>query len=204
MGSQNGMIPKWPLASIETDCMVGKHGMASMAEAILSGYGNYTDFETIVPIIISETTTDNGPREDIEFYLANGYIPVEDNAHSAALTLSHAFDDYSASVIERFVGDMKGIDEYIQSANDSLNRSLNYQIIFNTEMDLMCPKKADASWQCPKSSTSKDAWDDFVEGDAEHWRYFVPHDIEGLLSLFSSPQTFEKLLLKVVDFGYFH
>ena len=29
MGSQNGMIPKWPLASIETNCMVGKHGMAS-------------------------------------------------------------------------------------------------------------------------------------------------------------------------------
>ena len=201
MGSQNGMIPKWPLASIETNCMVGKHGMASMAESILAGYGNYTDFETIVPIIISETTTDNGPRVDIEFYLAYGYIPVEDNAHSAALTLSYSFDDYSASVIEEFIGNAYSIDEYITSANNSLNRALNYQLIFNTEVNLMCPKKADASWQCPKTSTSKDAWDDFVEGDAEHWRFFVPHDYEGLISLFPSSQAFEKTLLNFFERG---
>jgi len=29
-----------------------------------------------------------------------------------------------------------------------------------------------------------------VEGDAWHWRWFVPHDPEGLISLFSSKQKF--------------
>ena len=79
MGSQNGMIPKWPLASIETNCMVGKHGMASMAESILAGYGNYTDFETIVPIIISETTTDNRPPLIGHRQSATNHTPHETN-----------------------------------------------------------------------------------------------------------------------------
>jgi putative alpha-1,2-mannosidase len=39
MTKQRSAIPKWPLASSEGNCMIGKHGLASFAEAILSGYG---------------------------------------------------------------------------------------------------------------------------------------------------------------------
>ena len=58
----------------------------------------------------------------------------------------------------------------------------------------MCPRAANGSFVCPESSTCPASWSMYTEGDAEHWRWFVPHDIEGLLSLFSSPSIFQKLL----------
>ncbi len=30
----------------------------------------------------------------------------------------------------------------------------------------------------------------FTEGDAEQWRWYVPHDLEGLVSLFGTPEVY--------------
>lgn len=30
----------------------------------------------------------------------------------------------------------------------------------------------------------------FTEGNAEQWRWFVPHDLEGLIDLFGSPENY--------------
>ena len=187
MTSQMGTFPKWPLASVETDCMIGKHGMASFAESILSGYGEFFDIDLIEPVIEKETTT-GSTRVNVDFYLEHGYVAVEDNDKAASLTLTYAFDDYSASVIENYAGN-------IEASEDSLKRSLNYKQIFFNESQLMCPRSSNGDFSCPETSIWRSSLGLYTEGDAEQWRYFVPHDIEGLLSLFSSPQTFEKLLL---------
>jgi len=46
---------------------------------------------------------------------------------------------------------------------------------------------------CPKDTTTH-SWNYYTEGDAEHWRWFVPHDVEGLVSLFPSPAEYESTL----------
>jgi len=70
-----------------------------------------------------------------------------------------------------------------------LNRSKNYKNTWNTEKQLFCPKSLSGEWNCP------DLWTDvfdqrFVEGDAWQWRWFVPHDPTGLMSLFNDTQHF--------------
>lgn len=37
MTKQRGLFPVWPLSSVETGCMIGFHGVATVAEAILAG-----------------------------------------------------------------------------------------------------------------------------------------------------------------------
>ena len=71
--------------------------MAAFAESILGGYGEYFSVSEIEPVIVSETTTGTS-RVNVEFYLENGYVALEDNNRAASLTLTYAFDDYCASV----------------------------------------------------------------------------------------------------------
>ena len=95
MTKQRDAIPKWPLASSEGGCMIGKHGLASIAEAILSGYGEFLDIAAIEPVVVRESTdATSGARQDMEHYLKDGYVTLESAENAASLTLSYAFDDY--------------------------------------------------------------------------------------------------------------
>jgi putative alpha-1,2-mannosidase len=66
-----------------------------------------------------------------------------------------------------------------------MNRSKNYKNVWNSEYRFFCPKDSNGQWHCPPIWT--DVFDSrYVEGDAWHYRWFVPHDIDGLLSLFGN------------------
>jgi len=53
----------------------------------------------------------------------------------------------------------------------------------------MCPKTSKGKWECP--DTWINVFDSrYVEGDAWHWRWFVPHDVPGLIELFGSNDYF--------------
>ena len=111
--------------------------------------------------------------------------------NAASLTLSYAFDDYASSVIEKYVGN----DE---AAALSLSRSTNYRNLWSPDMQIMCPRKVDGSMACPKDTTTS-SWKLYTEGDAEHWRWFVPHDVEGLVALFPSHADYESTLLNFFE-----
>jgi putative alpha-1,2-mannosidase len=56
---------------------------------------------------------------------------------------------------------------------------------------LFCPKSRNGSFQCPVDPAflldGGERTNGYVEGDAEQWRWFVPHDVTGLASLFGKP-----------------
>lgn len=43
-------------------------------------------------------------RVNVEFYLGNCYVALEDNNRAASLTLTYAFDHDCAGVIENYAG----------------------------------------------------------------------------------------------------
>jgi putative alpha-1,2-mannosidase len=56
----------------------------------------------------------------------------------------------------------------------------------------MCPKTSDGKWECPEVWT--DVFDSrYVEGDAWHYRWFVPQDIPGLIQMFGEDYFVEQL-----------
>lgn len=133
-----------------------------------------------------------GQRTDLQGYLDKGYVSLESSDVAASLTLSYAFDDHSVGIIAAYTGDDT-------SSAEAYNRSLNYKQIWAKEQSLMCPRLANGNFSCPKVSTGPLSWTYYTEGNAEHWRWFVPHDLEGLVNLFSSPQDFEKKLSAFFD-----
>mmetsp|Transcript_8111 Transcript_8111/g.7289 ORF Transcript_8111/g.7289 Transcript_8111/m.7289 type:complete len:196 (+) Transcript_8111:227-814(+) len=73
------------------------------------------------------------------------------------------------------------------------NSSKNYKNVWHPEKKFFCPKTSDGKWDCPE--TWVNVFDSrYKEGDAWHYRWFVPHDPEGLIDLFGSVDYFVKEL----------
>jgi len=69
------------------------------------------------------------------------------------------------------------------------SRSKNYKNVWNDQYKFFCPKTTSGEWDCPP--TWINVFDErYVEGDAWHWRWFVPGDVKGLISLFGSDAAF--------------
>jgi putative alpha-1,2-mannosidase len=191
MVHQKPHMPVWMLANIESGCMIGMLSVAVFAESLYAGLASTYDLAAVQKVAVADASdsTTSG-RRDIAFYLANGYVSLQADEHSAPLTLTYAFDDHSVGVLSEFVGDAT-------AANASYTRGLNYRNIWSPDREIMCPRNADGSMACPKKNTL--SWNYYVEGDAEHWRWFVPHDVEGLMGLFSSKDEFELVLRNFFD-----
>jgi predicted alpha-1,2-mannosidase len=84
------------------------------------------------------------------------------------------------------------------------NRSKNYKNVWS-EVEFFCPKTYNKTskqftWHCPEWWQYIDVFDDrYVEGDAWHWRWFVPHDPAGLIQLFGTPNNFINQLTEFFD-----
>lgn len=191
---QQGAFPRWILGSQETGCMMGLSGSAFTLEAALAGLQSQFDLPAIQRQLLAQSTQNvplNG-RQDVDFYLSNGYVSQDAADDSTALTLTFAFDDYLLGKISELVGDTA-------SAEAALQRSKNYRNLWSPEKQYFCPKYKSGEQVCPLSPSSYASWSYFREGDALHYLFFVPHDVPGLMSLWPSLQDFDADLTIFMD-----
>lgn len=194
MTALQGSFPRWVMANHEASCMVGNHGSAIVLEAIESGLAKHFDASTIQKALLRQSTEQvpiNG-RTDVEHYLAEGFVSMEASDRAAVLTLTNAFDDFVLAGISKSVGDL-------DSAKAALLRSQNYRNVWSHKRQFVCPKSVSGDLVCPRSPVGVEAWNEFIEGDAWHYTYFVPHDPRGLVSLFPTPQAFDDSLAAFFD-----
>jgi putative alpha-1,2-mannosidase len=121
-------------------------------------------------------------RDFLEDWEVLGYCASESNSWSASCTLAYAFDDWAAAEMAR---EMKEPAELIQMYS---KRSLNYRNVWDNHTKFFCPRSKDGSFKCPLDPAflldGGEKTGGYVEGDAEQWRWFVPHDVQGLAELF--------------------
>lgn len=162
--------------------MIGLHGTSSVLEGTLKGYKNTFDVEAIYEAFLRQSTqeVEHNGRADLQNYLSKGYVTIEGSSTSSADTLSYAYDDSVLSKLASIVGDT-------EVAKSSKLRSFNYRNLWSRTQHIMCARTLAGDLECPKSLK---LWTYYVEGDAPQWTYFVPHDIEGLISLYPSPEDF--------------
>lgn len=191
---QQNAFPRWILGSQEESCMIGLSGSAFPLEAAMAGLQKEFDLPAIQQHLLVQSTQNvpmNG-RTDVDFYMSHGYVPQDAAGDSAALTLTFAFDDFVLGRISQLVGDDANADA-------ALARSKNYRNLWSPEAKIFCPRFASGEQVCPKSPVSYDSWQDFREGDALHYLYFVPQDPQGLVALFGSPAAFDDNLSSFLD-----
>jgi len=125
-------------------------------------------------------------RDDFADWINLGYIASDKVSVSCSKTLEYAYDDWALANLALALGNKADYQIF-------LNRSMNYKNVWNDDEKLFCPRSSTNKWDCPWLWT--DVFDSrYVEGDAWHWRWFVPHDISGLIRLFGSNKTFVEQL----------
>jgi predicted alpha-1,2-mannosidase len=191
---QQTAFPRWVLGSHESACMVGEHGAAFMVELIRAGLGKEVNMTAIQSIFLHQETTNgaNLGRTDLDRWMTEGYVSQDVSGDAAVETLTYAFDDYLLGQISDFVGDST-------SAQQAMERSKNYKNIWSPEMHVFCPKYSNGSLICPKDPAGLLSWQYYREGDALHYSWFVPHDPEGLMALYESPEKYDESLRSFLE-----
>lgn len=121
-------------------------------------------------------------KYDNEYFIERGYVPLKDYLYpnnwvcnfGASHTLEYAFSCYAAAQLAKVLGKTA---EY-----DTLMRySESYKKLFDPETKYMRPREEDGTFM--KDFDPMKGWKGFQEGNAAQYAWYVPHDIQSLISL---------------------
>jgi predicted alpha-1,2-mannosidase len=177
---QQGKLPVWPLTGNETNCMIGYHAVPVLADAIHKKFVGF-DYNTALDAAVHSAHLD---FRGLDHYRKYGYIPSELENESVAKTLEYAIDDWC---ISQMAADMNKPD--IEA--EFLARSKNYRNLYDTAIHFVRGRMSDGSWRPDYDPLySNHSRSDFTEGNGWQYTWLVPHDVDGLISLFGSRELF--------------
>ena len=173
---QGGALPIWELAANETECMIGYHAAAVIADAFIKGMRGF-DVATAFEAMKQSAERD---YRGLEFYRAYGYIPGDKEAESVSKTLEYAYDDWCIAQVARELGRRDDYRRYIE-------RAQYYKNIFDPSTGFM-RAKMNGRWVEPFDPAEVN----FHYTEANSWQYsfYVPQDIRGLIELMGGASTF--------------
>ena len=177
MYDSTGELPIWPLASGETGTMIGYHAVSVIADAYLKGIRGYDADKALEAMIRSSNINKKGS----DYYTAQGYIPSNIKRESVSCTLEYAYDDWAIARMAQAMGRDDIFGEYAQ-------RALNYVNVFDGSTCFFRGRQSDGNWSAPfeEFATGRD----YTEATPWHYRFFVSHDVNGLIQLFGSREAF--------------
>ena len=176
-----GQLPINVLAGGETFQMLGLHAIPIIADAYFKGIRNYDVNLAFEAMKVSAMKDTSGFSMryfvGLENYKKYGYVPADLEMEAVARTLEYAYNDWSLAQMAKMLNRMKDYDYF-------LRRSLAYQKVFDPETKMMRGKFSDGRWRSPFDPfASNHRRDDYCEGNAWQWTFFVPHDVNGLAKL---------------------
>lgn len=185
---EGGLLPMWELAGNYTATMTGYHAVSLMADAWNKGIATFNPVEAYkagVRSAICDTTGIITPElvkkalmpQSKKYKNEIGYIPCDKEFESVAKGLEYAYDDWCIAQLAKAAGDSAGTDEYIRKAQA-------YHQYFDMSTRFMRGVDSQGKWRepfSPRSSNHRE--DDYCEGTAWQWTWFVPHDVDGLIEL---------------------
>ena len=192
---EGGVFPKWDCAANYTGTMIGYHAASIITDAYVKGYRDFDVREAYQACLRTaeyDTTGIVGPKWLVPFVMpraryykdALGYIPCDLENESVAKALEYAYDDWCISVLADSLGDVETRDKYARFAGA-------YKSYFDPETRFMRGRDRKGKWRTPfnpRSSTHRS--DDYCEGTAWQWTWFVPHDVPGLVGLMGGEEAF--------------
>lgn len=187
-----GQLPIWTLAGMETYQMIGIHAMPMITNSYLNGVTTF-DQEYALEAMVNSAMKDTcgysmGYFVGLQNYKKYGYVPCDLEMEATARTLEYAYDDHA---IARYAEKLGKTDV----ANHFYSRAQNYRNVIDPETMLARGRKSDGSWNTPFNPLqSEHRRDDYCEGNAWQWTFFVPHNIVGLANIMGSNQVLENKL----------
>lgn len=196
---EGGVLPKWELAANYTGTMIGYHAVSLFADAVAKGQNSFDVKEALKASVRAAEYDTAGiacPPKVLPHlmpmakYYKNtlGYIPSDKENESVAKALEYAYDDWCISQLAKAAGDTATEARYAKFAKA-------YEKYFDPETRFMRGVMSDGSWRVPFSpNASNHRNDDYCEGTAWQWTWFVPQDVPGLINLMGGPEKFTEKL----------
>ncbi|CAF1412818.1 unnamed protein product [Adineta steineri] len=191
---QGGDLPMWPFANIYTNCMIGSHSDIILSDLIMKQEHNiHLNMTQVIEALrkVANKVQKHDSRFDPPTYIKYQYVPFENDTYGASRTLSYAYDDWAIGNIMHAAGLTDEAQEYY-------NRSLWFENIFDNKTKFFCPRDTIGKLHCPANEIEQlNLFDNrYVEGDAWHYRFFVPHNTHRLIDLFGGSNKFVEELDK--------
>lgn len=196
---EGGIFPMWDMASNYTGTMIGYHAVPVIVDAYMKGYRNFDVREAYKACIrAAEYDTTGIKCPDLVLphlmpkakYFKNtiGYIPCDRENESVAKALEYAYDDWCISILAEALNDNDTRERYARFAKA-------YEFYFDKSSRFMRGLDSNGDWRTPfNPRASSHRNDDYCEGTAWQWTWFVPHDIEGLITLMGGQEPFVQKL----------
>lgn len=191
-----GALPMWELASNETGTMIGYHAVPVIVDAYLKGNKDFniaTAYEAIVHASKYDTVSVVFPDEEVKSGLMPkakyynetlGFIPSDKENQAVSKALEFAYNDWCIAQMAKALGRQEDFAKFSE-------RSKRFERYFDKEAGFMRGVNTDGSWKTPFSPRfSHHGKDDYVEGNAWQWSWFVPHDVPGLVALHGGKKQF--------------
>jgi predicted alpha-1,2-mannosidase len=188
--NNSGQLPQWVSGGQENHGMIGYHAMPVIADAYFKGIRNYNVNALYDAMKISANVDTFGffcrAYRGATFYIKYGYVPCDIEIQSVSKTLEYCYDDWCIAQMAKMLGKREDYAYYIKRAGYFKN-------LFDPETRLMRPKLANGQWKAPFDPLFTNHYhpgDDYTEGTAYQWTFFVPHDGNGLINLFGGKENF--------------
>lgn len=177
---EQGMLPVWHLYGSDTREMIGIQSVPVIADALMKGIPGIDSRRALRAMKESMTSDYKGlgslRRQD--------YIPADKEGESVAKGLEYALADGCIALAARKAGDG-------ELAREFGRRARFYKNYWDPKTRFFRGRNADGSFREPFDpfrSTHRN--DDYCEGTGWQYTWLVPHDVQGLVSLFGSEEAF--------------
>ena len=177
---QGGRLPVWELASNETDCMIGYHSVSVIADAMAKGIKGF-DYEKAFEAAKYSAMLDH---LGLDAYKKNGFISIDDEHESVSKTVEYAYDDWCIAQMAKILYKKEDYDYFMK-------RSQSWKNLFDSETGFIRPKK-NGGWDKPFDP--REVNNNFTEGNAWQYTFFVPQDIPGMIEAYGGNDKFEAKL----------
>lgn len=198
---EGSILPKWPLVSNYTGCMVGYPAVSVLADLATKGLVDPAELKTWIEA--SEKSSIyrpdlaekfKGTRElDLitrhTYYKDKyGYVPADSIPESVSWGLEMAYYDWC-------IAQMAALDGDAATYKDYMKRSEAYKRYFDPESRFMRGVMGDGSFRTPfNPHYSAHMESDYVEGTAYQWSYFFPHAISEFTEMIGGKDSLEHYL----------
>lgn len=192
---EGGVLPMWELHGNYTGCMIGYHTVPIITDAYVKGARSFDINEAFQAMLHTAHYNPDGictPRLVANEIMPQakywkdrlGYVPCDKDKEAVAKALEYAYDDWCISRVAEAVGDTAGVSEFGKLAK-------GYAHYYDPSVGFMRGKDSNGAWRTPfDPSSSTHRSDDYCEGNAWQWSWFVPHDPQGLATLMGGRQQF--------------
>lgn len=197
---EGGILPKWPLASSYTGCMVGYPAISVLADLVSKDMA-----EGDLNLWTEAVTRSSVYREDLAekfkgtreldlitrhpyFKEKLGFVPADSVPESVSWGVEMAYYDWCASQIAAKAGNKDVANAYAKKGE-------YYKRYLDPETKMMRGVMANGSFRTPFNPRySAHMKSDYTEGNAFQWSFFVPHDMDNFISAIGGKKEFEARL----------